>query len=243
MKCGFHTVILEVEHPTAIRRTVAFAQAVFDGEMTVEDLQAVKVKRIEDIWAVIYERKAPVLIDTLGDSINVLKPEIVIDARIAKRNIDTNKTMAPIVIGMGPGFCAGEDVHAVIETNRGHNLGRVIYRGSGEPDTGNPGIIEGYGKERIIRSPSIGRINTIVKIGDLVEKGQVIAYVGTEPVPAPLSGVLRGLIQTGTFVENQYKIGDVDPRGKKEYCFTISDKARAVAGGVLEAILHLREVR
>jgi xanthine dehydrogenase accessory factor len=241
MKCGFNVVVLEVEHPTAIRRTVSFAQAVFDGETTVEDLQAVRIESIEDIWASINGKKIPLLIDSLGGAIEVLKPEIVVDATIAKRNIGTYMSMAPIVIGLGPGFSAGEDVHAVIETNRGHNLGRVIYKGSAEPNTGNPGIIEGYGKERIIRSTSQGRIKTIAKIGDLVKAGQVVAYIEQVPVLSPLDGVLRGLIQDGTIVENQYKIGDVDPRGKREYCFTISDKARSVAGGVLEAALHLRE--
>lgn len=169
----------------------------------------------DDIWASMNKGKIPVLIDSSGSTIEALKPEIVVDATIAKRNIGTYKSMAPIVIGLGPGFLAGEDVHAVIETNRGHYLGRVIYKGCAEPNSSNPGIIDGYGKERIIRSTSQGTVKTIVKIGDIVKSGQVVAYIEQIPVLAPLDGVLRGLIQDGTFVEKQYKIGDVDPRTKK----------------------------
>lgn len=239
-ECGFNIVVLEVEHPTTIRRTVAFSQAVFDGDTAVEGLQAVRADGIDGVWKVINDKKIPVLIDPNGNAIRDLKPEILVDATIAKKNIGTYKDMAPIVIGLGPGFYAGEDVHAVIETNRGHDLGRVIYKGCAEPNTGNPGIIGGYGPERIVRSPAAGKVRTTAKIGDLVKKGDIVAYVDDAPVLSPLDGVLRGLIQQGIVVEKQYKIGDVDPRNKVEHCFTISDKARAVAGGVLEAILHLR---
>lgn len=240
VKCGFDVVILEVEYPTTIRRTVAFSQAVFDGETTVEGLKAVKVDSVHDAREAISNKNIPVLIDPQGNSIIALKPEIVVDATIAKKNIGTHKNMAPIVIGLGPGFIAGEDVHAVVETNRGHNLGRVIYEGSAEPDTGTPGIINGFGEERIIRSPSAGVVRTTAKIGDIVKKGEIVAYVDEVPVVSPLDGVLRGLIQQGISVGNRFKIGDIDPRNKVEHCFTISDKARAVAGGVLEAVLFLR---
>jgi xanthine dehydrogenase accessory factor len=141
---------------------------------------------------------------------------------------------------LGPGFYAGRDVHAVIETNRGHNLGRVILEGEAAPNTGTPGSIDGYSIERIVRSPASGKITNISRIGDSVEKGQTIAHVGEAPVVSPLSGVLRGLIQSGIAVDERMKIGDVDPRGKTEYCYTISEKSRAIAGGVLEAILYLR---
>ena len=240
VRCGFNVIVLEVEKPTVIRRTVAFAQAVFDGETTVEGIQAVRTDGMEQVMKTLDEKRVPVLVDPSGMSINGLKPEIVVDATIVKRNLGTYKDMASIVIGLGPGFTAGEDVHAVVETNRGHDLGRVIYNGSAEPDTGNPGKIEGYGRERIIRAPVAGLIQTKAKIGNSVKKGDVVAFVDDTPVFAPLDGVLRGLIQQGLIVESQFKIGDVDPRNKPEYCFTISDKARAVAGGVLEAILHLR---
>lgn len=238
--CGFRVAVLEVEHPTTIRRTVAFSQAVFDGETTVEGMKAVKISNIDAVEPVMNGKAIPVLVDPSGKAIDALKPEIVVDAIIAKRNLGTHKGMAPIVIALGPGFTAGVDVHAVVETNRGHNLGRVIYEGAAEPDTGKPGMIEGYGNERIIRSPAGGNVKTLASIGDSVKAGDVVAYIGDKPVFAPLDGVLRGLIQHGTFVENNYKIGDVDPRNKREYCFTISDKARAVAGGVLEAAFHLR---
>lgn len=240
VECGFRVVVLEVEHPTTIRRTVAFSQAVFDGKTAVEDLQAVRINGIDGIWPAIYDKKIPVMVDPYGKVIEVLQPEIVVDAIIAKKNIGTHKSMAPIVIALGPGFLAEVDVHAVVETNRGHNLGRVLYKGSAEPDTGNPGMIEGYGRERIIRSPSAGTVKTLAMIGDSVKSGDVVGYVDEKPVIASLDGVLRGMIQQGTFVESNFKIGDIDPRNRREYCFTISDKARAVAGGVLEAALHLR---
>jgi xanthine dehydrogenase accessory factor len=238
-RCGFKVAVLEVGQPTVIRRTVAFAQAVFDGEATVEGIQAVRVNTVEEFSEIHKQKKIPILIDPAGESIKALKPQVVVDAIIAKRNLGTSLKMAPVVIGLGPGFTAGLDVHAVIETNRGHNLGRVIYNGSAEPDTGNPGEIGGYGKERIVRSPAAGIVHTKAKIGDIVEKDDIIGYIGEVPVLSPLNGVLRGLIQEGIEVPGNYKIGDVDPRGIVEHCYSISDKARAIAGGVLEAMLHL----
>lgn len=243
VKCGFRVVVLEVEHPTVIRRTVAFAQAVYDGKMIVEGLTSVKVTDTCTALLAIEENKIPVLVDAVGNSIDLFKPYIVIDAIIAKKNLGTHKGMAPIVIALGPGFSAGDDVHAVIETNRGHNLGRVIYEGSTEPDTGHPGMIEGYGWERVIRAPFKGKVKTKLGIGSIVRKGDIVAYVDDVPVRAPLKGVVRGLIEQGTVVDKLLKIGDIDPRGKVEHCFTISDKARAVAGGVLEAILYLSRDR
>ncbi len=237
--CGFGVIVLEIPNPTVIRRTVSYAQAVFAGEMVLEGIRAIRIDSVEQALSEVRNGTIPVLIDPLGNAINSLKPGAVVDAIIAKRNIGTHKDMAPVVVGLGPGFTAPEDVHAVIETNRGHNLGRVIYQGRAEPDTGHPGMIGGYGEERIIRSPAAGIVRTIAEIGDSVKKDSVIAYVGDAPVFSPLDGVLRGLIHTGTRVGNRLKIGDVDPRNKTEYCTTISDKARAIAGGVLEAILRL----
>ncbi len=239
-RCGFDVVVLETAQPTVIRRTVAFAQAVFDGEATVEGLTAVRVDAIQHCRKVLSDDKIPVLIDPGGESTKDLRPEVLVDAIIAKKNLGTLMDMAPIVIGLGPGFYAGRDVHAVVETNRGHNLGRVIYDGAAEPNTGTPGIIGGCGIERIVRAPAAGVMVSIADIKDHVEKGQVIAHIGGVPVQAPLSGVLRGLIQTGSQVAEQMKIGDVDPRNIKEYCDSVSEKSRAIAGGVLEAILHLR---
>ena len=239
-RCGFDVVVLETAQPTVIRRTVAFAQAVYDGEATVEGLTAVKADSAYDCHKILSEGKIPVLIDPQCKSIAELQPEAVVDAIIAKRNTGTSINMARIVIGLGPGFYAGRDVHAVIETNRGHHLGRVIYEGQAQENTGTPGSIEGYSSERIVRACASGTITGLSDIGDHVEKGQVIAYIDGAAVYAPLSGVLRGMIQSGIHVDAQLKIGDVDPRDKREYCYTVSEKSRAIAGGVLEALLHLR---
>ncbi len=240
VNCGFNVVVLETSQPTVIRRTVAFAQAVFDGKTTVEGLTAVKAESVRDCETLLSEGKIPVLVDPMCESLGQLGPEALVDAILAKRNLGTTKEMAPIVIGLGPGFYAGRDVHAVVETNRGHNLGRVFYDGAAEPNTGTPGNIAGYTSERIVRAPAAGVITTTADIGDHVEKGQELARVEGVPVCAPLTGVLRGMIQSGISVNAGMKIGDVDPRDKKEYCYTASEKARAIGGGVLEAILHLR---
>jgi xanthine dehydrogenase accessory factor len=239
-RCGFDVVILETEQPTVIRRTVSFAQAVFDGETTVEGLTAVRADSYDDCHRLLCEDRIPVLIDPECQSLEQLQPEVVVDAIIAKRNIGTSIDMAPIVIGLGPGFRAGKDVHAVIETNRGHNLGRGIYDGEAAPNTGTPGNIGGYSIERIVRAPTSGEIRNISQIGDCVEKGQILAHIEEVPVYSPLCGVLRGLIQSGINVDEHMKIGDVDPRNKPEYCYTISEKSRAIAGGVLEAIMSLK---
>ena len=239
-RCGFNIVVLETAQPTVIRRTVSFAQAVFDGEAAVEGLTAVKANSIEDCHRLLSEGKLPVLIDPDCQSIVKFQPAVVVDAILAKKNMGTSIDMAPIVIGLGPGFYAGRDVHAVIETNRGHNLGRVIYEGEAAPNTGTPGNIDGYSIERIVRASASGKITNMSHIGDSVEKGQIIARIEEVPVYSPLSGILRGLIQTGINVDEHMKIGDVDPRNKPEYCLTISEKSRAIAGGVLEAILYLR---
>jgi xanthine dehydrogenase accessory factor len=240
VRCGFGVVILETAQPTVIRRAVSFARAVFDGETVVEGLTAVKAGSAGECRKLLSENKVPVLIDPECKSLGILKPETLVDAIIAKRNTGTAIDMAPVVIGLGPGFYAGRDVHAVIETNRGHNLGRVIYEGEAEPNTGRPGDIGGYSSERIVRAPVSGIITNISEIGDSVCEGQILARIDGEPVLSPLGGVLRGMIQSGLHVEKQMKIGDVDPRNKKENCFSISEKSRAVAGGVIEAILYLR---
>lgn len=163
----------------------------------------------------------------------------MVDAIMAKRNTGARITDAPLVIGLGPGFTAGVDVHAVVETNRGHDLGRVILNGGAEPDTGAPGLIAGYGRERLIRAPADGVFEAGAAIGSLVRAGETLGAVGGCPVTAPIGGALRGLIRDGMAVCRGQKMGDVDPRGRVEYCRTISDKALAIAGGVLEAVLML----
>ena len=185
------------------------------------------------------EGQVPLIIDPRAEVLARLRPTVVVDAIMAKRNTGTTITDAPIVIGLGPGFTAGVDVHAVIETNRGHNLGRIILSGSAEPHTGVPGPTAGYTVQRVLRAPCEGAFTGKRHIGDPVEAGEVVASVAGEPIAAKLAGVIRGLLADGLFVKAGMKVGDVDPRGVREHCFTISDKARSIGGGVLEAILYL----
>lgn len=244
-KCGFPVLILETETPSAIRRNVAFSEAVYNGQHTVENVTCYKADSVSHAQSLLCEGKLALLADTEGNAISQLKPMAVVDAILAKKNIGTNREMAPVTIGLGPGFEAGKDVDAVIETNRGHNLGRVILSGCAEPNTGIPGIIEGFGRERVIYSPAAGIMRNICKITDIVRKGDTIAEIETEngniPVIATLDGLLRGLIRDGYKVSKGFKIADIDPRLEEyENCFTISDKARCIAGGVVEAIMQLK---
>ena len=242
-KSGFPVLILEVPNPSAIRRNVAFCEAVYQGTQTVEDMTCYLVESVEQAEQFINEGKLCVLVDPMGESIARLKPLAVIDAILAKKNLGTNRNMAPITLALGPGFAAGEDVDAVIETKRGHNLGRVLWEGAAAPNTGIPGVIGGYGKERVIHCPAKGILRNVKKITDTVSRGEVIAVVETEdgnvPVEATLDGILRGLIRDGYPVHVGFKMADIDPRAEEyENCFTISDKARCIAGGVLEALLQ-----
>ena len=243
---GFPVLVLETENPSAIRRNVAFSEAVYQGRQTVEGLTCTLAKSIPETENLLKAGALTMLVDPAGESISHFEPLAVVDAILAKENLGTRRDMAPITVALGPGFTAGVDVDAVVETKRGHNLGRVFYSGSAAPNTGIPGIIGGYGKERVIHSPAAGILRTVSKITDTVEKGQTIALVETEneevPVCATLTGLLRGLIRDGYPVSQGFKIADIDPR-MDEYnnCFTISDKARCIAGGVLEAVLHLKE--
>ena len=252
-KAGFRLLVLEAEHPAAIRRQVALSEAVYAGSARVEDVEAVRMdvdlaekknrkelleQEMERIWK---KDGVPVLVDPAGLSIAALRPAVVVDAILAKKNLGTTKEMAPLVIALGPGFTAGEDVEVVIETKRGHNLGRVIRSGSAVPNTGIPGIIGGYGKERVMHAQAEGILRNVASIGDIVEARAVIAEIetenGTVPVEASLSGLLRGLIRDGYPVTKGFKIADIDPRKEElQNCFTISDKARCIAGSVLEVI-------
>ena len=238
-RCGFHILVLEIAHPSAIRRNVAYCEAVYEGHKEVEGIECVLIHSLDELESVFKENKIAMMVDPQGTSIDVLKPEIVIDAILAKKNMGTSRNMAPITIGLGPGFCAGKDVHVVVETMRGHNLGRLIYQGHALPNTGVPGNIKGYSKERVIHSPCAGVCHNVKKITDIVEKGEIIAYIDKTPVYASMSGLLRGLIQDGYNVTSGFKMADIDPRvDEYQNCFTISDKARCIGGGVLEAILH-----
>lgn len=240
-QCGYHVLILECDRPSAIRRHVAFCEAVYDGTSEVEGVvcQRITEKNIMDQCRRCWEKgEIPLLTDTKGKHIRELAPAAVIDAILAKRNLGTSRDMAPLTVGLGPGFTAGDDVDYVIETMRGHDLGRIIKEGSALPNTGIPGLIAGIGKERVIHSPAAGPMKNISGIADIVEKGQVIAMVGDTPVKAAISGVIRGLIRDGYPVFEGMKIADIDPRAEqKKNCFTISDKARCIAGGVLEVLL------
>lgn len=242
-KCGFPVLILETANPSAIRRNVAFCEAVYQGSQTVEDLTCHLASSLEQAEALLREGKLTVLIDPLGASVSRLKPLAVVDAILAKKNLGTNRNMAPITIALGPGFIAGDDVDAVVETKRGHNLGRVLWSGSAAPNTGIPGVIGGFGRERVIHCPAAGILRNVKKITDNVSRGEIIALVetenGTVPVKATLDGILRGLIRDGYPVTAGFKIADIDPRAEElDNCFTISDKARCIAGGVLEALLQ-----
>ena len=242
-RCGFSVLILETPNPAAIRRTVAFSEAVFQGHQTVEGITCYLAGSLEQAEEFLREGKLTMLVDPMGESIAKLKPLTVVDAILAKKNLGTTRDMAPITVGLGPGFTAGCDVDAVIETKRGHRLGMVLRSGCAAANTGVPGIIGGYGRERVIYCPAEGILRNVKKITDTVSRGDVIAVVeteeGTVPVESTLDGVVRGLIRDSYPVTKGFKIADIDPRiEERENCFTISDKARCVAGGVLEAILQ-----
>ncbi|MDA8308375.1 MAG: selenium-dependent molybdenum cofactor biosynthesis protein YqeB [Deltaproteobacteria bacterium] len=237
-RAGFKRILmLEIAAPLAIRRFVAFSEALHDDTMTVEGIEAVRVCGKNEILEAWRSGKIAVRVDPKWESIREFKPDVVVDAILAKRNLGTNIWEAPLVVGLGPGFTAGMDCHVVVETNRGHNLGRLIYRGRAEANTGIPGNVGGYTRERIVRSPSDGLFIAEKKIGDPVRKGEVIGRVGGKEVVAAIDGVLRGLIRHNFPVTSGLKIGDIDPRGDGDYCYTVSDKARALGGSVLEAIL------
>jgi len=239
---GYRVIVLEIGEPTIIRSKVSFAQAMYDGSITIDGITAIKAANQKEIKEIFAENAIPVVMDPEGDFINILNPIAVVDGILAKKNLGTTRNMAPVVIGLGPGFEAGVDVDAVIETNRGHNLGTVILKGKPEPNTGVPGVIGGEAAKRVVRSTAAGRVDVKKKIGDLVKEGDILAMFGESEVRSQLDGVLRGIIHDGMVVhEKGFKIGDVDTRGNVENCFTISDKARAVGGGTLEAVLALTQ--
>lgn len=234
-------IMTDLPRPTAIRRTVCFSQAILFGTMTVEDVTAVFAETPEAAVSILKEKKIPVLADPEAACIAALRPDAVVDAILAKRNLGTKITDAPCVIGVGPGFTAGVDCHACVETMRGHTLGRVITEGSPIPNTNIPGLIGGFAGERVLRAPADGIFRQRLEIGDMVEQNEIAGYVGTEPMRCQISGVLRGLLADGTPVHRGMKAGDVDPRGEVSYCQLVSDKALAIGGGVLEAILRFSE--
>lgn len=238
-RSGIEVVMTDLPRPTAIRRTVSFSEAIVHGETTVEDVTARLAANADEARALLAQGIVPVLADPDCACRADLHPDALVDAILAKRNLGTRRTDAPIVIGVGPGFTAGVDCHAVVETMRGHTLGRVIYTGSALPNTNIPGLIGGFAGERVLRAPAYGEFRSARQIGDLVKAGDVAGYVAGEPMACTIDGVLRGLIADGVLVHKGMKSGDVDPRGDVDNCYTASDKALAVGGGVLEALLHL----
>lgn len=241
-RSGLRVVMTDLPRPTAIRRTVCFSQAIVLGETTVEGVRAVRADTASQALERLAEGAVPVLPDPALTCLTSLRPDALVDAILAKKNLGTHITDAPVVVGVGPGFTAGMDCHAVVETMRGHTLGRVIYDGAALPNTNIPGLIGGYAGERVLRAPADGVFHQILNIGDEVKAGDIAGEVDGQPMRCTIGGVLRGLLADGTPVHKGMKSGDVDPRCRPEYCATASDKALAVGGGVLEALLHLSGV-
>lgn len=239
VKCKFPVLMTEIEKPSVIRRNVSFAQAIFSGKHSFQEISAQKVCKndFEMIKKILQNQMIPILVDPDTISIKTLKPLIVIDAILAKTNLGTKINDASLVIGLGPGFTAQNDVHVVIETNRGHNLGKIIKKGCAEPNTNIPGNIAGYTTKRVIRAPQTGVFISNVKIGACVLCGDVLGFIEKIPVKAKISGIVRGLIFDGYNCSKNMKIADIDPRGKIEYCDSISDKARNISGSILELVI------
>ena len=234
----FKILLTEIPQPLAVRRGVSFCEAVYEGRKKVDGVQAVLISSAGEVQKMWTSNCIPLLIDPDLNRSLALKPQVMVDAVLAKKNTGTRLNHAPLVIALGPGFKTGVDAHLVIETNRGHNLGRVLTEGEAEADTGIPGNIGGYTIDRVLRAPKEGIITVSKKIGESVIPGEAVAEVGGLSVQSKIKGILRGLIREGTWVPAGLKVGDVDPRGNPDYCYTISEKARAIAGGVLEGILR-----
>ena len=237
-RAGFPVVMTDIAQPTAVRRTVAFSQCMYDGVTEVEGITARRAASKDEVQTILAAGEIPVLADPEARILKELRFDAVVDAILAKRNLGTSLTDAPIVLALGPGFTAGVDCHGVIETKRGHDLGRLILEGAAIPNTGVPGDVGGYTRERIIRAPADGPFEPVSQIGQRVELGDVVARVNGVPVTAQLTGVVRGMLSAGIPVTEGMKAGDIDPRCEVRHCFTVSDKARAIGGGVLEGLLY-----
>lgn len=237
-RAGFQVVMTDVAQPTAVRRTVAFSQCIYDGQTTVEGITARKAENRDQVRDILAAGEIPVLVDPQASILPQLPFMAVVDAILAKKNLGTTISDAPIVLALGPGFTAGVDCHGVIETKRGHDLGRLILEGASIPNTGVPGDVGGYTTERIIRAPADGPFEPVAQIGQQVNLGDVVAKVNGIPVTAQLTGIVRGMLPAGIPVTAGMKSGDIDPRCEVRHCFTVSDKARAIGGGVLEGILY-----
>lgn len=238
-RAGFRVLVLERPDPLCIRRTVSAAEAISLGAARVEDINFVRVEDLDQIGKAWSQDEVPVLVDPLGTYIEKLRPLAVVDLSLAKKNLGMTRDLAPITIGVGPGFTAGQDVDLVIESQRGHDLGRLIFQETAAPNTGLPGLVGGYDRERLLRAPATGKVKLLEDIGSPVKEGQVLAYIGDLALVAKINGLLRGMVRDGAQVEKGQKIGDIDPRGQGIDYKTISDKARTIGGGVLEGILIL----
>lgn len=245
-RCGLRVVITELAQPLAIRRLVSFAEAVYAGETTIEGVTARRVTDPADtlrVLQVLAKGHVPVIVDPEGQAVKTLHPHVVVDARMLKTQVELIPTQVKLIIGLGPGFIVGQNCHAVIETKRGHSLGRVIWQGSAEADSGIPEAVHLKDRDRVLRAPREGVLHSLAEIGDHLSEGQPVAEVEGEVIAAPFSGVLRGLMRSEVVVSKGLKIGDVDPRDDPSYSRMVSDKALAIGGGVLEAILSRPELR
>lgn len=236
IESGFEVIALERPDPLFVRRYVCFGEAYFKQETTVEGITAVLVKSAEEATTAASDGLVPIMIDPAAGRLAELAPLAVVDGRMLKQDIDTTVRMAPVVVGLGPGFIAGHNCHAAVETNRGDSLGKVYYKGHPQPDTGVPSAVNGFGRQRVLRSPADGKFVSLCSITDAVTTGQVVAKVGSAAVVSELDGMVRGLIHDGLRVSAGQKVGDIDPRCVRENCFKMSDKAHAVGRGVVEAL-------
>lgn len=242
-RAGIRVAIAELPQPLMVRRRVAFAEAVYAGQTQVEEIEAVRVEDSAAAQKALEAGQLPVLVDPELKSLEELEPVALVDGRMTKQAPERGSEAAPLVVGLGPGFVAGENCHAVVETMRGHSLGRVYWQGAAAADTGIPGSIASYKRDRVLRAPADGQVAAQVEIGERVKTGALIAEVNGEALVAPFDGVLRGLVHPSLTVKKGMKIGDLDPRNEPSYCFQVSDKALAVGGGVLEAVLARPEIR
>ncbi|MFW5713319.1 MAG: selenium-dependent molybdenum cofactor biosynthesis protein YqeB [Brevefilum sp.] len=236
-RVGIRTLVVEKNQPLVVRRSVAFANAVFERQMQVEDITGILIESPDEMIGVWEEGKVPIIVDPELTLASEVRPLVLVDARMRKKHVQIDLAIAEMVVGLGPGFVVGENCHASVETNRGHFLGRVYWQGEPEADTGIPGKVGPYTRERVLHAPESGTVQTIKNIGDTVVKGEPILVVGGEQVMAPFDGVLRGLVHDGLKVRRGMKVGDVDPRPETFRCWTVSEKSLAIGGGVLEAVL------
>jgi xanthine dehydrogenase accessory factor len=248
-RTGFRVVVTEIARPLAVRRLVSLAEAIYEGTTIVEDLRGQRVEETTAIHELLDQGMIPVLVDPTAECRHELAPAAIVDARMTKSARTTKSApslplkAASMMVGLGPGFSAGDDVHAVVETNRGHRMGRVIWEGSAQPDTGVPDPVNGKDVERVLRAPADGMFEPTAEIGSLVASGSGLAEISGVALTAPFDGVLRGLLHTGIEVSTGAKVGDLDPRGDLTLCSLISDKSLAVGGGVLESLLSQEAIR